>query len=47
MKVWKISFNYGDIYKIIYFSNIFIVLIKSEREYPNIALETNYPLRKT
>ena len=41
------SFNHEDIYKVIYFSNIFIVLIKPEREYPNTALETNYPLRKT
>ena len=42
----KISFNYRDIYKIIYFYNILIVLVKPKREFPNTALETNCPIRK-
>ena len=42
----KIFFNYGDIYKIIYFYNILIVLVKPKREFPNTALETNCPIRK-
>ena len=40
------SLNHEDIYKVIYFSNIFIVLFRSERESPSTALETNYPLIK-
>ena len=42
----KISFNYGGIYKINYFYNILIVLVRPERELPNTALEINYPIRK-
>ena len=42
----KLSFNYRNIYRIIYFSNTLKVLVKPEREYPNIALETDYSLRK-
>ena len=42
----KLSFNYRDIYRIIYFSKALIVLVRSERESPNIALETNYSLIK-
>ena len=40
------SFNYGDVYKVIYFSNVLVVLFKSERESPSTALETNYLLIK-
>ena len=42
----KLSFNYRDIYRIIYFSKTLIVLVRPKRESPNIALETNYSLRK-
>ena len=40
------SFNHGDVYKVIYFSTILIVLFRPERESPSTALETNYPLIK-
>ena len=47
MRVWK---NYllinRNIYRIIYFSNTLIVLVRPERESPDIALETDYFLRK-
>jgi hypothetical protein len=42
----KLSFNYRYIYRIIYFSKTLIVLVRPERESPNIALETNYSLIK-
>ena len=42
----KLSLNYRNIYRIIYFSDILKVLVRPERESPNIALETDYSLRK-
>ena len=42
----KISFRVEGIYKIIYLSNILIVLVKPKRESLGIALKTNYPLIK-
>ena len=32
--------------KLFYFSNVLIILFKSERESPSTALETKYPLIK-
>ena len=42
----KLSFNYRNTYRIIYFSNTLKVLVRPERESPNVALETDYSLRK-
>ena len=39
-------FNYGDVYKVIYFSNVLVVLFKSEKESSSTALETNYSFNK-
>ena len=43
----KYFFDYGDIYKIIYFYSTLIILVRYKRESPNTISETNYPLRKT